>query len=75
MVSNLKFLKVVSLMIGIVLVFQSRSFADSAIDLDQARQYFEEARTICESDSGHLWGRSPVCTYDVRRQANRLLCQ
>jgi hypothetical protein len=45
-------------MIGIVLVFQSQSFADSAIDLDQARQYFKEARTICESDSGHLWGRS-----------------
>jgi hypothetical protein len=58
MVSNLRCLKVVTLMIGIVLAFQSRSFAESVIDLDQARQYFEEARTICESDSGHLWGRS-----------------
>ena len=58
MVSYPKCLKVVTLMIGIVLVFQSRSFAEPAIDLDQARQYFEEARTICESDSGHLWGRS-----------------
>jgi hypothetical protein len=58
MVCNFKGLKVATLMIGIALISHSQSFAESVIDLDQARQYFGEARTICESDSGHLWGRS-----------------
>ncbi len=58
MVSNLRCLKVVTLMIGIVAVFQLQASAESVIDLNQARQYFEEARTICEADSGHLWGMS-----------------
>jgi hypothetical protein len=55
---NLKCWKVIALMIGVVLVFQSWVLAQSAIDLNQARQYFEEARAICEADSGHLWGKS-----------------
>jgi hypothetical protein len=58
MVSNLRCLKVVTLMIRIVAVFQLQASAESVIDLNQARQYFEEARTICEADSGHLWGMS-----------------
>ncbi|HEY6945020.1 MAG TPA: hypothetical protein VI431_07750 [Candidatus Acidoferrum sp.] len=28
------------------------------IDSEQARRYFEEARKICESDAGKLWGKS-----------------
>jgi hypothetical protein len=58
MICNARCLKFVAQMIGIVLVFQSHVLAESAIDPNQARQYFEEARTICEADSGHLWGRS-----------------
>lgn len=29
-----------------------------AIDVAQAKQYFDEARTICEEDAGKLWGQS-----------------
>ena len=29
-----------------------------AIDVAQAKQYFDEARRICESDAGNLWGKS-----------------
>lgn len=58
MLSTPRCLKVVILISGIGVVYQSQSFAESAINLDQARQYFAEAKTICESDSGHLWGKS-----------------
>jgi hypothetical protein len=58
MISNLKCLKVVTPLIGIVAMFQSQALAEPVIDPNQARQYFEEAKTICEVDSGHLWGRS-----------------
>jgi hypothetical protein len=29
-----------------------------AIDVAQAKQYFDEARSICEKDAGKLWGKS-----------------
>src|SRR5262245_14001357 len=32
--------------------------AESAIDVQRARQYFEEARTLAQKDAGKLWGQS-----------------
>jgi len=31
---------------------------EQSIDLTKAKQYFDEARNICERDGGKLWGKS-----------------
>ena len=42
----------------LMLMIQSGAAQARGIDLAQAKQYFEEARAICQRDAGKLWGKS-----------------
>ncbi len=47
------------LLAGLAVIGPQTATAQSkGIDLAQAKQYFDEARTICENDRGKLWGKN-----------------
>jgi hypothetical protein len=50
-------LSILMVLAGLFLIPQY-VFAQGGIDLARARQYFQEARALCEKDGGKLWGVS-----------------
>lgn len=61
------------MMLAVFIFLPSRAAAQSeAIELVKARQYFQEARALCEKDGGKLWGVSlcgPVIFVDQTTRA------